>query len=295
MKISNLETERRNKNSMAIDRVDTLEMVKIINQEDQKVALAVEKATDQIAQAIELATERFNQGGRLIYVGAGTSGRLGVLDATELTPTYSVPKERAFGLIAGGQEAMFKAVEGAEDSKDLAIEELTKVNLAPEDILIALAASGRTPYTISDLEYGNQIGALTISITCTSNNEMSAIAQVPIEVIVGPEVVTGSTRMKAGTAQKMVLNMLSTGIMIKTGKVYQNLMINVQATNQKLVERSLNILTEALEISHEQASDLFEQAGQKVNTAIVMYYQHLTRQQAEDFLIKNNGRIISKG
>lgn len=294
MEMTKLSTEQRNENSFYIDQMSASEMVKVMNGEDKKVALAVENALSNIAEAIEQAATRFNNGGRLIYIGAGTSGRLGALDAIELTPTYGVPPERAFGILAGGTEAMYTAIEGAEDSEELAVSDLEKVKLDKADTLIAIAASGRTPYALSALTYGNKVGALTISITCTAHNVMSQEAQVAIEAVVGPEVVTGSTRMKAGTAQKMILNMLSTGIMIKSGKVYQNLMVNVQATNHKLMERSISILTQALEIDKLTATALFEDAGKKVNVAIVMYEQKLDRESAETYLRENNDHIIRK-
>lgn len=294
MEMTKLSTEQRNENSLHIDQMSASEMVKVMNGEDKKVALAVENALSNIAEAIEQAATRFNNGGRLIYIGAGTSGRLGALDAIELTPTYGVPPERAFGILAGGTEAMYTAIEGAEDSEELAVSDLEKVKLDKADTLIAIAASGRTPYALSALTYGNKVGALTISITCTAHNVMSQEAQVAIEAVVGPEVVTGSTRMKAGTAQKMILNMLSTGIMIKSGKVYQNLMVNVQATNHKLMERSISILTQALEIDKSTATALFEDAGKKVNVAIVMYEQKLDRESAETYLRENNDHIIRK-
>lgn len=291
MNLTKLETEQRNPNSMHIDQMTTIDMVKVINAEDKKVADAIHHVLPSIAKAIDLAAEKFNEGGRLIYLGAGTSGRLGALDAIELTPTYSVPPDRAFGLLAGGSKAMFTAVEGAEDSKEFAINDLQKVDLNAKDIVISLAASGRTPYAVSAIEYANKIGALTISVTCTNNNEMSKIAQVSISPIVGPEVITGSTRMKAATAQKMVLNMLSSGIMIKTGKVFQNLMINVQPTNIKLVQRSIGIISDATGLTREQSEQLFNEAGHVVNVAIVMHRHHLDKSQATDYLIKNNNRI----
>lgn len=289
--LQELTTEQRNPGSMNIDRVDTLEMVTIINQEDKKVAEAVEATLPQIALAIDQAAERFISGGRLIYIGAGTSGRLGTLDAVELTPTYSVPDNRAFGIIAGGKKAMYVAVEGAEDSKELAINDLQDVSLSEKDVVIALAASGRTPYALSAIEYGNKVGALTIAVTCTEGNVMVKAANVGISVVVGPEVITGSTRMKAGTAQKMVLNTLSTGVMIKSGKVYQNLMINVQATNSKLVDRSIRIIAAATELSFDEAAKLFEAADKQVNLAIVMHEKNLNKEDASQFLLKNNGRI----
>lgn len=291
MELSKLTTEKRNVNTMNIDQLSTLEMVKVINKEDQKVAIAVEKVLPQIAEAIDQMSIRFKQGGRLIYCGAGTSGRLGALDAIELTPTYSVPPEKAFGLMAGGKEAMFVAVEGAEDSKELAYEDLKKCQFSSQDILIAIAASGRTPYTIGAIEYANQVGALSVSVTCNDQSEMNKIAQIGIAPIVGPEVITGSTRMKAGTAQKLVLNTISTGIMIQTGKVYQNLMVNVQPTNKKLIERSLKIIQEATGVTEEKAQTFFNSADQKVDVAIVMTLTGLDKEESVEELKKVNGKI----
>lgn len=291
MEIKKLATEQRNQNSMNIDQLSTIEMVKVINNEDQQVATAVELELPNVAKAIDLAAARFLDGGRLIYIGAGTSGRTGSLDAIELTPTYSVPPERAFGILAGGKEAMFTVAEGAEDSKELAIDDLKKVDLKPVDIVVALAASGRTPYAIAALEYAKEVGALAIAISCTHDNEMSKIADVAITPIVGPEVITGSTRMKAGTAQKLVANMLSTGIMIKSGNVYQNLMVNVQATNVKLVQRSINIIAQALSIDTVAAEALFVAANERINVAIVMHKYSLTASEAEEFLADNGNKI----
>lgn len=270
MEIAKLTTEGRNPRSQNIDQLSTLDMVTLINNEDKKVAEAIENVLPEIASAVEAMTERFLAGGRLIYCGAGTSGRLGALDAIELTPTYSVSPKRAFGLLAGGQEAMFSAIEGAEDSKEMAIEDLKKVALNKQDVVIAIAASGRTPYAIAAIEYGNEIGALTISVTCNDNGMMNQIAQIGIAPLVGPEVITGSTRMKSGSAQKMVLNMLSTGVMVKSGKVYQNLMVNVQPTNLKLVQRSISIIQEATGVDAETAEAYLERAANHVAAAIVM-------------------------
>lgn len=292
MNISHLATEKQNENSINIDCMETIDLVKTINNEDKLVAQAIEKVLPDIAKAIDLGAERFNRGGRLIYIGAGTSGRLGALDAIELTPTYSVPPTRAFGILAGGKKAMYEAVEGAEDSKELAIADLKSIELTSDDVVISIAASGRTPYSLSAIDYANKINALTISVTCTENNPMSQTAQVGISPVVGPEVITGSTRMKAGTAQKMVLNMLSTGIMVKTGKVYKNLMINVQATNSKLVERSINILMQALSIGREEAAGLFTSAGNRVNVAIVMHEYQLSQSDAQTFLAEHDNRIV---
>lgn len=291
MNLEGLTTEARNEATKKIDQVSTLEMVTLINQEDQKVAQAIEKVLPQIAAAIDAAAERFKKGGRLIYCGAGTSGRLGALDAIELTPTYSVSPERAFGILAGGEKAMYQAIEGAEDSKELAIEDLTQHQLTAQDVVIAIAASGRTPYAVSAIEYGKKVGALTISVTCNNQSPMNQLAEIGIAPIVGPEVITGSTRMKAGSAQKMVLNMFSTGIMVKVGNIYQNLMVNVQPTNEKLIQRATNIIKEAAEIEESQAKEYLEAAQLEVAPAIVMAKAHVDFQKAKQLLAEHDGRI----
>ena len=291
MNLEGLTTEARNETTKKIDQVSTLEMVTLINQEDQKVAQAIEKVLPQIATAIDAAAERFKKGGRLIYCGAGTSGRLGALDAIELTPTYSVSPERAFGILAGGEKAMYQAIEGAEDSKELAIEDLTQHQLTARDVVIAIAASGRTPYAVSAIEYGKKVGALTISVTCNNQSPMNQLAEIGIAPIVGPEVITGSTRMKAGSAQKMVLNMFSTGIMVKVGNIYQNLMVNVQPTNEKLIQRATNIIKEAAEIEESQAKEYLEAAQLEVAPAIVMAKAHVDFQKAKQLLAEHDGRI----
>lgn len=291
MNLEGLTTEARNEATKKIDQVSTLEMVTLINQEDQKVAQAIEKVLPQIAAAIDAAAERFKKGGRLIYCGAGTSGRLGALDAIELTPTYSVSPERAFGILAGGEKAMYQAIEGAEDSKELSIEDLTQHQLTARDVVIAIAASGRTPYAVSAIEYGKKVGALTISVTCNNQSPMNQLAGIGIAPIVGPEVITGSTRMKAGSAQKMVLNMFSTGIMVKVGNIYQNLMVNVQPTNEKLIQRATNIIKEAAEIEESQAKEYLEAAQLEVAPAIVMAKAHVDFQKAKQLLAEHDGRI----
>ncbi|MBF0018754.1 N-acetylmuramic acid 6-phosphate etherase [Enterococcus faecalis] len=291
MNLEGLTTEARNEATKKIDQVSTLEMITLINQEDQKVAQAIEKVLPQIAAAIDAAAERFKKGGRLIYCGAGTSGRLGALDAIELTPTYSVSPERAFGILAGGEKAMYQAIEGAEDSKELAIEDLTQHQLTARDVVIAIAASGRTPYAVSAIEYGKKVGALTISVTCNNQSPMNQLAEIGIAPIVGPEVITGSTRMKAGSAQKMVLNMFSTGIMVKVGNIYQNLMVNVQPTNEKLIQRATNIIKEAAEIEESQAKEYLEAAQLEVAPAIVMAKAHVDFQKAKQLLAEHDGRI----
>lgn len=270
MKLKQLITEARNPASTHIDTMSTINMVKTINAEDQKVAQAVAKQNETIALAIDQAAEKFADGGRLIYIGAGTSGRLGVLDATELVPTYGIEPKRAVGLIAGGKEALFTAVEGAEDSMTLGINDLQKIKLTADDIVIGIAASGRTPYVVGGLKYAKRSHALTIAIACVSKSVIGQNADIAIEAVVGPEVITGSTRMKAGTAQKMILNMISTGVMIKQGKVYQNVMIDVQPTNDKLIDRASRIISETTAITLKEAQTYLRLAGNNVAVAIVM-------------------------
>lgn len=289
--LSNLTTESRNQNTLDIDKVSTIEMVKKINNEDKKVAEAVEKELPQIAEAIDGIVDRIHKGGRLIYMGAGTSGRLGILDASECPPTYGVSEELVQGLIAGGHEAIFRAKEGAEDSKELAVNDLKDKDLNSNDIVVGLAASGRTPYVIGGLEYANQIGALTISITCNKDSDVSKTSKIAISPVVGAEVITGSTRLKAGTAQKLVLNMLSTGTMIKLGKVYGNLMVDVRATNEKLVERAKRIVCEATNVSTEEATKYLEETKFDVKLAIFMILSGLNKEKAEEKLVKNKGYI----
>lgn len=291
MKIENLITESRNPATMNIDTMSTLEMVKTINNEDQKVAEAVATQAKPIAQAIDEAAKLFGKNGRLIYVGAGTSGRLGVLDAAELVPTYGIKPERAVGLIAGGKEAMYNAVEGAEDSSELGVKDLRKLNLTANDIIIGLAASGRTPYVIGCLDYAKSLGAFTIAIACVPDSEIGHHAQVAIEAVVGPEVVTGSTRMKAGTAQKIILNTISTGIMIKQGKVYQNVMINVQPTNTKLVDRACRIISLTTGVSFEQAATVLKETDNKVALAIVMIKTGKSKHSATKLLAACHGDV----
>lgn len=291
VKLDRLTTESRNQNTLNIDKVSTLEMVKIINNEDKKVAIAVENELPQISEAIDGIVERINRGGRLIYIGAGTSGRLGILDASECPPTYGVSEELVQGIIAGGTEAIFRAKEGAEDSKELAIEDLKEKNLTENDTVVGLAASGRTPYVIGGLEYANKIGALTVSVTCNGDSEVSKVAKISIAPVVGAEVVTGSTRLKSGTAQKLVLNMLSTGTMIKLGKVYGNLMVDVRATNEKLVERAKRIVCEATGVEKSQAEEVLSETNFDVKLAIFMILSGLNITQAKEKLSASKGYI----
>lgn len=291
MAIKDLTTEQRNPNTIHIDTMSTLDMVKTINKEDQKVAQAVATQDKNIAQAIDLAASKYHAGGRLIYIGAGTSGRLGVLDAAELVPTYGIKPERAIGLIAGGKSAMYVAVEGAEDSSDLAAKDLKNLNLNSNDIVLGLAASGRTPYVIGGLDYAKKVGAATIAIACVKNSLIGQHAELAIEAVVGPEVITGSTRMKAGTAQKLILNMISTGVMIKQGKVYQNVMIDVMPTNEKLVDRATRIIVAVTGVSTDRAKQVLKDADKNVALAIVMAKTDLNKDDASKLLAENNGNV----
>lgn len=289
--LNKLVTEKRNEKTVDIDKVSTVEMVRLINNEDKLVAGAIEKEIPAIAEAIDKITQSIDMGGRLIYCGAGTSGRLGILDASECPPTYGVSPELVQGIIAGGIEAIFKAKEGAEDSKELCVEDLKKINLSKNDTLVGLAASGRTPYVIGGLNYANEIGATTVAVTCNPDSDLAKVAQISIAPVVGPEVITGSTRMKAGTAQKMVLNMLSTGSMIKTGKVYGNLMVDVRATNEKLVERAKRIVIEATGVEREKAEEVLKETNYDVKLSILMIMAKVSKEEAKELLEKSKGHI----
>ena len=242
VELKKIATEQRNPNTMNIDTLSTLDMIRLINQEDHRVAEAVSLVTDKIAQAVDLIADRLAKGGRLIYCGAGTSGRLGILDAVECPPTYSTDPEMVQCLMAGGYGAIFKAVEGAEDSKELGIQDMKNVSFQPGDVLVGIAASGRTPYVLGCMEYARELGAATIAVTCCPGSVLDTYADIGIAPAPGPEVVTGSTRMKSGTATKLVLNMLTTGVMIKTGKVYENLMVHMRPTNAKLRARAIRMI-----------------------------------------------------
>ena len=271
--LQKISTERRNPLSAHIDELPTLEMVKIVNGEDQKVALAVEKILPEIARAVDIITDRLARGGRLFYLGAGTSGRLGILDASECPPTYGVEPELVQGVIAGGIPAIFKAQEGAEDNPELAKEDLAERGFGKGDVLVGIAASGRTPYVIGGLQYARKLGAATIALACSANAAIAEYADIALLPVTGAEVVTGSTRMKAGTAQKLVLNMLSTVTMIKLGKVYGNLMVDVKTSNAKLEERAKNIVMEATGCSREESIAALSEARGNAKLAIFI---HLT-------------------
>lgn len=290
--LSKMVTENANPASMEIDRLSTVEMCRVINAEDQKVALAVEKCLPDIAAAVELIAKAVAKGGRLIYVGAGTSGRLGILDASECPPTYGVKSELVQGIIAGGHTAILKAVEGAEDNRQAAIHDLTAIDLSVADTVVGIAASGRTPYVVSALAHArNVIGCNVISIACNPGSEIAEYANVAITPVVGSEVITGSSRMKAGTAQKLILNMLSTCLMIKMGKVYGNLMVDVVASNRKLFERQIKIVTDATACSRRDAENALKQSHRNCKSAIVMILSQCSADDAQALLSKNGGYI----
>ena len=289
--LSTMVTENRNSASENIDCASTLEILQIINNEDKKVAIAVEKQLANIAKAVDAISHALLNRGRLIYLGAGTSGRLGILDASECPPTYGTAPEQVVGLIAGGHPAIFKAVENAEDSPELAINDLKHINFSAKDILVGIAASGRTPYVIGGMQYAKSLGATVVSLCCNPNAPMINLANIAITPIVGAEVITGSSRMKAGTAQKMILNMLTTASMIKIGKVYGNLMVDVEATNAKLVERQISIVMQATDCSRQTAITTLNQCNQHCKTAILMILAGLTAEEATQKLLNNNGFI----
>lgn len=289
--LSKLTTEQRNPRSTQIDAVGTLEMLTIINEEDKKVPVAVGKVLPQIAAAVDVITLALQNGGHLFYIGAGTSGRLGILDAVECPPTYSTEPELVQGLIAGGVSAIFKAKEGAEDDLTLAQQDLAKAGFTAKDVLVGIAASGRTPYVIGGLQFANSIGAKTIAVSCSEGSEIAKIAQIAITPIVGPEVVTGSTRMKAGTAQKLVLNMLSTGTMIKLGKVYGNLMVDVKTSNKKLEERARRIVMEATDCTRDEAITALAQADGSAKLAILLQLTGCDVSEGRSLLEQTHGRL----
>ena len=291
VELQKIATEQRNPNTMNIDTLSTLEMVKLINQEDHRVADAVGEVTDKIAQAVDVIAEKLAAGGRLIYCGAGTSGRLGILDAVECPPTYSTDPETVQALMAGGYGAIFKAVEGAEDSKELGVEDMKNIHFSQKDVLVGIAASGRTPYVWGCMEYAKQLGAPTIAVTCCPGSELDQFADIGIAPAPGPEVVTGSTRMKSGTAQKMVLNMLSTGAMIKLGKVYGNLMVDVKPSNEKLIRRCVTIVCSAAECTEAEATKALEECDYRPKVAIVMVLRGVNADTACAMLQKAEGRI----
>ncbi|PJG58137.1 N-acetylmuramic acid 6-phosphate etherase [Aeromonas cavernicola] len=290
--LSSMITETRNPASAEIDQLSTLAMLRVINQEDQRVALAVGQLLPEIARAVDIIAAAFNKGGRLVYIGAGTSGRLGILDASECPPTYGVPAGQVVGLIAGGHKAILQAVENAEDSVEFGVNDLKNIDFNANDVLVGIAASGRTPYVLGAMAYAKSQGASVFSISCNPNSPLAQAADIAMVAVVGPEVVTGSSRMKAGTAQKLILNMLSTGAMIRTGKVYGNLMVDVEATNAKLVERQKRIVMEATECDRTTAEQALAAANNHCKTAIVMILANISASEARERL-HNNGGFIS--
>lgn len=289
--LSTLITEQRNPNSMNVDSLSALEIMQLMNEEDKQVPLAIEKCLPQIAQAVERIVSAFQQGGRLVYIGAGTSGRLGVLDASECPPTFGVSPEMVKGIIAGGERALRHPIEGAEDSKKQAVVDLQTIQFSSKDVLVGIAASGRTPYVIGALEYAKSLGSVTVSIASNPNSAMANIVDIAIDTVVGPEVLTGSSRLKSGTAQKLVLNMLTTASMILMGKCYQNLMVDVQASNEKLKARAIRIVMQATDCDKALAEETLKQADQNAKLAIMMILSGLDRAQAEALLEKHQGKL----
>lgn len=291
LSLHTLLTEQRNPHTTTIDQLDILDMLRVMNNEDKQVPCAVEAELPQIALAVSAITDALSQGGRLIYIGAGTSGRLGVLDASECPPTFSTDKHLVVGLIAGGDEALRNSIEGAEDDPAAGAQALADLALSAKDVVVGIAASGRTPYVLGALQKAKETGCTTIAISCSPHSLIAAAADIAITPLVGPEVITGSTRLKSGTAQKLVLNMLSTGTMIQLGKVYGNLMVDVKPTNQKLQERAKGILVDATGISREMAGEYLLKAQGNCKTAIVMIKKGCSLEQAQAALLAANGHI----
>ena len=291
LNLKNMSTETRNQNTMNLDIMSPLEVVTVMNQEDAKVPAAITPALPNIAQCVTWAIESIEAGGRIIYMGAGTSGRLGVLDAVECPPTFGVAPEVVVGLIAGGEKAFVKAVEGAEDSRELGRQDLIDINLEKRDIVIGIAASGRTPYVLGGLAYAQEVGCHTVGISCNPGSAVGAAAELAIEVVPGPECLTGSTRLKSGTCQKLILNMISTATMVGCGKAYQNLMVDVMQTNEKLVVRAQNIVMEATGGEREVAAEKIAIAGGNAKTAITMILADCGLEEAKERLAKAKGHV----
>ncbi|WP_226643330.1 N-acetylmuramic acid 6-phosphate etherase [Mesobacillus subterraneus] len=291
MEIAKLNTEQQNPKTMNIDLMSTEEIITVINQEDTLVPNVLARQVPNISEVVDKIVAAFKNGGRLIYIGAGTSGRLGIIDASECPPTFGTDSGLVIGIIAGGKEAMTEALEGVEDDKDQGKADLVNINLTPDDIVVGIAASGRTPYTIGALEYAKELGATTVSVVCSKDSEMEKISDHTIAAVVGPEVITGSTRMKAGTAQKLVLNMLSTASMIKLGKVYGNLMVDVQMTNEKLHNRAVNIVKMATGASDEEARVAIKEQNYHTKAAILQVTTGLRGTEAKELLEKHEGYL----
>jgi N-acetylmuramic acid 6-phosphate etherase len=284
-------TEETNPNTKDIDRRSTLEIVTLVNREDKTVAEAVSRVLDRVAAAVDLVVERLASGGRLIYVGTGTSGRLGVLDASECPPTFGVSPDLVRGIIAGGYEALHRSVEAAEDDPEQAVRDLVSLGVSAQDAVVGISASGNTPYTLGAVAYANKIGAATVAVTCNSDSRMAETAIISIAPVVGPEVIAGSSRMKAGTAQKLILNMLSTATMIRLGLVYSNLMSNLRATNDKLRRRARAILAEEAGIGSDEAAQVFDAAAEDLRVALLMARSNLSCADAERLLESHKGSV----
>ena len=285
-------TEKSHPASVRIGELATIEMLKIMNAADAEIASAVALEIPRIAAAVDAIAARLERGGHLTYIGAGTSGRLGVLDASECPPTFQVPPDLVRGIIAGWEKALTQATEASEDDPEAGVQDLLGSGFGPGDALVGIAASGRTPYVLGAVEAARKMGALTAGISCTPDSELSKAVEFPIEPKPGPEILTGSTRLRAGTATKMVLNMISTGVMIRLGYVYGNLMVNVQPTNKKLEDRARRIIEEAAQVTEKRAAELLEESGRSVRTAIVMEKKRVSRQQAEELLRSVQGKIV---
>jgi N-acetylmuramic acid 6-phosphate etherase len=284
-------TEQVNPKTKEIDRLSALEIVTLMNEEDRTVAEAVSLVLEEVARAVNLIVKRLDAGGRLIYVGTGTSGRLGVLDASECPPTFGVSPDLVRGVIAGGMDALHRSVEAAEDDPAQAALDLDALDLGPLDAVVGISASGNTPYTVGAIEHAKNGGAVTVAITCNPESGMAAVAEVSIAPVVGPEVIAGSSRLKAGTAQKMVLNMISTATMIRLGLVYSNLMSNLKAANDKLRRRAVAILSEETGITLEQAEYAFKAAKEDLRLALLMFHSELSLEEAEQLLASHNGSV----
>ena len=291
LNLKSMSTETRNQNTMNLDTMTPLEVITVMNQEDAKVPEAIKPALPNIAQCVSWAIESIEAGGRIVYMGAGTSGRLGVLDAVECPPTFGVAPEVVVGLIAGGEKAFVKAVEGAEDSRQLGHDDLVDIGLQKRDIVIGIAASGRTPYVLGGLAYAQEVGCHTVAISCNPGSAIGQAAELAIEVVPGPEVLTGSTRLKSGTCQKLILNMISTATMVGCGKAYQNLMVDVMQTNEKLIVRAQNIVMEATGCDRETATEKIAIAGGSAKTAITMILADCTLEEAQERLAKAKGHV----
>lgn len=289
--LDNLLTEQRNAASSALDELSTIGILTVMNRADAEIPAAVEREIVRIARAVDAIALALERGGSLVYIGAGTSGRLGILDASECPPTFNVSPDLVRGIIAGGAAALARATEASEDDPQTGARDLMESGFGPGDVLVGIAASGRTPYVLGAVAKAREIGAVTCGISCTPDSELSRTVDFPIEPTPGPEILTGSTRLRAGTATKLVLNMISTAVMVRLGHVYGNLMVNVQPTNKKLEDRARRIIQQATGVTHERAAQLLDQAGRSVRTAIVMEKKSVTREDADRLLAGANGRI----